>query len=95
MDRPNPNTPTKRSFFGNIKSAFKSAVKAFTPLFKKAGEERPTLKELRLDVNEYAVKHKLGRSYFTRHLTPNTRAARLASLTDAEYLLAIDRGWTR
>lgn len=95
MDRPNPNTPTKRSFLGAIKGAFKKASKVFAPLFKKVDEAKPTFNESRLDATEYGVKSKLGRSFFTRHITSNTRAARLASLTHAEYLLAMGKGWTR
>ena len=84
-----------RAALNRIKGAFKSAVKAFTPLFRKAGEETPNLHELRLDADEYAVKRKLGHSFFTRRITRNTRYARLAGLTQQEYLLAKARGWTR
>jgi hypothetical protein len=48
---------------------------------------------MRLDADEWAVKRKLGRSFFTRQLNPNTRAARIASLTEAEWQLARRRGW--
>lgn len=96
MDRPNPsNKPKSGGFMNAIKGAFKKAAKVFAPIFDRAGEKTPTLHELRLDADEYAVKQKLGRSYFTRRITPNTRSARLASLTHAEYLLARARGWTR
>lgn len=98
MDRPNPsNSPLSKrgGFMGAVKGAFRRAAKVFAPIFDRAGEERPTLHELRLDADEYAVKRKLGRSFFTRRITANTRAARLASLTHAEYLLARARGWTR
>lgn len=95
MDRPNPNTPTKRSFLGAIKGALKKASKVFAPLFKKVDKDKPALNELRLDATEYGVKQKLGRSFFTRSITSNTRAARLASLTHEEYLLAMQKGWTR
>lgn len=96
MDRPNPsNKPKSGGFMGTIRGAFRRAAKVFEPLFRAAGEERPTLHELRLDADEYAVKRKLGRSFFTHRITANTRAARLASLTHAEHLLARDRGWTR
>lgn len=96
MDRPNPNTPTRRGgFLGAIRGAFKSAVRALTPLFREADKDKPTFNESRLDATEYGVKRKLGRSFFTRSITPNTRAVRLASLTHAEYLLAMQKGWTR
>lgn len=96
MDRPNPsNKPTKSGIIGALRGAFKKASKIFEPLFRVAGEDKPTFNELRLDADEYTIKRKLGRSFFTRHITRNTRAARLASLTHPEYLLAQARGWTR
>lgn len=78
-----------------IKGAFRTAVKLFTPAFKKVAKDVPNLHEMRLDVDEYDVKRKLGRSFFTRRTTRNSRAARLASLTQEEYLIAKGRGWTR
>lgn len=78
-----------------VKSAFRKASRAFAPLFQARGEDRPTLHELRLDADEYEVKKALGHSFFTGHITPNTRAARIASLTGEEYLLARERGWLK
>ena len=78
MDRPNPsNGPIiKRiGFMGAIRGAFKKAIKVFEPLFRAAGEDKPTFNELRLDADEYTVKRKLGRSFFTRRITLNTRRA--------------------
>ena len=79
--------------FAGLKSIFKRAAKAFEPLFRSAGEDRPTLNELRLDADEYTVKRKLGRSFFTRQLPANSRAVRIASLSHEEWLLAKNRGW--
>ena len=94
MDRPNPsNKQTKGSWLGAIKGAFRKASRAFAPLFRARGEDRPTFHELRLDADEYAVKKALGHSFFTGQITRNTRAARVASLTQEEYVLARDRGW--
>ena len=96
MQRPNPsNKKPKGGIMGALRGAFKRVSKIFAPLFDRAGEDKPTLNELRLDADEYTVKRKLGRSFFTRRITLNTRAARLASLTQGEYMLAKGRGWTR
>jgi len=96
MERPNPsNSKPKGGFMNAMRAGFKRAAKVFEPLFRAQGEDMPTQKELRLDADEYTVKRKLGRSFFTRRITPNTRAARLASLTQQEYMLARNRGWTR
>lgn len=78
-----------------IKGAFRSVVETFRPLFRKTGEDTPTLRELRLDADEFVVMRKLGHSFFTRGISVNTRNARLASLTQGEYMLAKARGWTR
>ena len=79
--------------FDAIRQGFKKARDLFAPLFQARGEDTPTQNEMRLDADEWAVKRKLGRSFFTRRLNPNTRAARIASLSNAEYDLARNRGW--
>ncbi len=76
-----------------IKGIFKRLRKAFEPMFKAVGHDKPTANEMRLDADEWTVKRKLGPSFFTRHLSPNTRALRIASLTHKEYLLAMKRRW--
>lgn len=76
-----------------IKQGFRRIAKAFEPVFRASGEARPTLNEMRLDADAYVVKGKLGRSFFTRQLRPNTRHARVASLTADEYQLARAHGW--
>lgn len=76
-----------------LQRGFNRARKMFRDLFALSGEQEPSRNELRLDADEWAVKRKLGRSFFTRHITPNTRAARIASLNRAEYDLARARGW--
>lgn len=75
------------------KRAYTQARKMMAPLFAATGDDAPSRRELRLDANEYAVKQKLGRSFFTRQLNPNTRAARIMSLTRGEWELAKRRGW--
>lgn len=40
-----------------------------------------------------AIKHKLGRAYFTRRLSPGTRRARVARLTSNEQAVGQERGW--
>lgn len=80
-------------FRDTMRAGFKKARDLFAPLFKAAGDDTPTQNEMRLDADEWAVKRKLGRSFFTRQLNHNTRAARIASLTNAEYDLARNRGW--
>jgi hypothetical protein len=79
--------------FDFIKKGFNAARRAFAPLFAATGDDTPSRNEMRLDGDEWAVKRKLGRSFFTRQLNPNTRAARIASLTPGEYDLARNRGW--
>ncbi len=89
-----PTGPSKkRGIFDRIKSGFKKARDAFLPLFKEQGEETPTQNEMRLDAHEWMVKRKLGRSFFTKRLTPNTRVARISSLNHQEWRLAKNRGW--
>jgi hypothetical protein len=79
--------------FDFFKQGFNAARRIFTPLFRATGDDLPTRNEMRLDADEWAVKRKLGRSFFTRQLNANTRAARIASLTEAEWQLARRRGW--
>lgn len=79
--------------FDALKAGFKRALNIFTPRFKAVGENVPTLRDMRLDSDEWYVKQKLGRSFFTRRLSENTRHARIASLTGQEYDLAKNRGW--
>ena len=81
--------------FDAIQAGFKKARDLFAPLFEARGENTPTQNEMRLDADEWAVKQKLGRSFFTRQLNENTKVARVASLTGAEYQLAQERGWVR
>jgi hypothetical protein len=88
-----PKTQPKTGMFDNIRKGFKKARDLFAPLFTAAGQTTPTQNEMRLDADEWTVKQKLGRSFFTRRVTANTRAARIASLTNGEYQLAKDRGW--
>lgn len=75
------------------KRAYTTARKAMGGLFAAVGDDAPSRRELRLDANEFAVKRKLGRSFFTRQLNPNTRAARIMSLNREEWELAKERGW--
>lgn len=79
--------------FDALKQDLKRALRIFGPVFKAAGHRTPSRKDMFLDADEYQVKHKLGASFFTRKLSRNARAARLASLTSAEWSLAKNRGW--
>lgn len=79
--------------FDAIRAGFKKARDMFAPMFQAVGQETPSQNEMRLDADEWSVKRKLGRSFFTRRLNPNTRAARIASLLPHEYDLARNRGW--
>ena len=79
--------------FDAIRKGFKQARDIFAPLFAAQGDRTPTQNEMRLVRDEWTVKRKLGRSFFTRQLNPNTRAARIASLLPHEYDLARNRGW--
>lgn len=49
--------------------------------------------EARLTANEYEVKAMLGKSFFTRKLTPRTRYRRIARLSPAQAALAERKGW--
>lgn len=89
-----PTGPSKkRGIFDIIKSGFKKARDAFAPLFQAQGDDTPTQNEMRLDAQEWMVKRKLGRSFFTKQLNRNTRVARVASLSHPEWRLARARGW--
>jgi hypothetical protein len=81
--------------FDALKAGFRKARNLFGRLFAATGNNTPTRNEMRLDADEWAVKQKLGRSFFTRRLNHNTRVARIASLNEAEYELAVSRGWVR
>lgn len=81
--------------FDAIKAGFKAARNLFGSVFAAQGIDTPTRNEMRLDGDEFSVKRKLGRSFFTKQLNPNTRVARIASLTQGEYELAQARGWVR
>lgn len=76
-----------------IKQGFKRARNLFSPLFANAGVDSPAQNEMRLDADEFMVKRKLGRAFFTRRLNENTRVARVASLSQAEFELARNRRW--
>ena len=88
-----PKTQPKTGIFDSIRAGFKKARDAFAPMFQAVGQNTPTQNEMRLDADEWTVKQKLGRAFFTRRVTANTRAARIASLTGPEYDLARNRGW--
>jgi hypothetical protein len=92
-ERPQPRAKT--GIFDALKTGYKRAVNLFGGMFKDIGENVPTQNEMRLDADEWAVKQKLGRAFFTKRLNPNTKVARVASLTGAEYQLARQRGWVR
>lgn len=79
--------------FDAIRAGFKKVRNEFAPLFAATGTDAPTQNEMRLDAEEWAVKRKLGRSFFTRQLNTNTRNARIMSLTRGEFELARNRGW--
>jgi len=88
-----PKTQPKTDTFNSIRAGFKRARDLFAPAFQAQGIDTPTQNEMRLESDEWAVKRKLGRSFFTRQLNPNTKAARIASLTHGEWLIAKNRGW--
>lgn len=73
---------------------FRRLMRALAPVFA-LGKMKPSRRDMALDADEWKAKQKLGRAFFTRRLTPNSRAARVASLTDKEYELAKRRGWIR
>jgi len=81
--------------FDAIKKGFNAARSLFSGAFAAAGVDTPTANEMRLDADEFMVKRKLGRSFFTRQLNENTRVARIASLNEQEFMLAQSRGWVR
>lgn len=83
----------KFSFFDAAKKAYRAARSVLQPLFKLSGQATPTRRELNLQADEWAVKQKLGPSFFTRKLGHNTKVARLMSLTPQEFELAQRRGW--
>lgn len=90
-----PNSSKTTIMFDAIRKGFKKARDLFAPLFAAKGESTPTQNEMRLDADEWLVKKKLGKAYFTKQLNPNTRNARIASLNQAETELAQARGWVR
>lgn len=49
--------------------------------------------EGRLAADAYAVKSKLGQSFFTRKLSPATREAKIRRLSLAEKVVASQQGW--
>lgn len=79
--------------FDSIKHGFTKAKKWLGGLFSTINEAVPTRNEMGLEAQEWVIKRKLGSSFFTRTLTRNTRAARIATLTHAEYLVARRKGW--
>ena len=79
--------------FDAIKKGFNAARNLFSGAFASAGIDTPTRNEMRLDGDEFSVKRKLGRSFFTRQLNENTRVARIASLNETEWQIARNRGW--
>lgn len=79
--------------FNALKRGFNAARNLFGGTFAEAGIDTPTMNEMRLDADEFMVKRKLGRSFFTRRLNTNTRNARIMSLTRGEFELARNRGW--
>jgi len=81
--------------FDAIKAGFNAARNLFSGAFSEAGIDTPTRNEMRLDADEFMVKRKLGRSFFTKQLNENTRVARVASLNEGEFELARSRGWVR
>jgi len=81
--------------FNAIKRGFNAARSLFSGAFAEVGIDTPNLNEMRLDADEFMVKRKLGRSFFTKQLNENTRVARIASLTPVEFELARARGWVR
>lgn len=58
-----------------------------------ASGKRFSRNEGRLASDAYSVKAKLGKSFFTRRLSPATRYKRIRSLTLAEKVLASQQGW--
>ena len=74
---------------------FKKAKNFFAGLLQANGQKMdlPSKNEMRLEVDEWQVKQKLGKSFFTRQLRQNTRNARIASLNKEEFELAQQRGW--
>lgn len=76
-----------------IQAGFNKARNLFGGLFAAIGAKTPTRNEMRLPAEEWAVKKKLGRAFFAKRLNPNYRAAKIASLTCAEWHIACDRGW--
>jgi hypothetical protein len=54
----------------------------------------PTRRDaMRLSMDEFVVKRKLGPSHFTRRQTPGTRSRRVSMLSKAERAIARARGW--
>ena len=79
--------------FDAIKKGFQAARSLFAAQFAAIGESPPTRNEMTLDADEFNVKRKLGKSFFTRQLSHNARVARILSLSQDEYQLASEKGW--
>lgn len=68
-------------------------------VFAAKGADRPSprshysRRDLALSGDAFAVKRKLGRAYFTRGLSPRTRAARLRALKPHELAIATAHRW--
>lgn len=83
--------------FGRVRGTLARGINGLTRVLSglRGLPEKTSQNEQRLLIDEYRAKRKLGASYFTRRLNQNTRVARIASLTEAEYRAAQARGWIR
>lgn len=77
--------------------SYKLGAQRLAALFRSFGLLDPGVPVSRRDHLRAAdlllIKHKLGRAYFTRGLSPRTRRARVASLTRGQRYIAQERGW--
>jgi hypothetical protein len=109
MDRPNDSRGRIGRFFGGLVKGAKKILGLGEPEFQPtthtfevapgvpAEKFRITQPLSRRDrqrtLDVFAVKQKLGRSFFTRRLTPASRRARLRTLKSNELEIARAEGW--
>jgi hypothetical protein len=59
------------------------------------GDPSTSARDAARSVDDMAIKRKLGRSFFTRRLSPGTRWRRIGSLSRDEAARARELGWIR
>lgn len=91
-----------KRIFGKREGGYKGFTPELLSYTTNQARELPSLFRLRSGLSkrdrnrtadEFAVKHKLGRAYFTRGLGARTRARRARSLNRDELAIARAKGW--